>query len=254
MRLYKGNLPVWKAPKIRGNLSGVRFPCFAETKYDGEFEFVVVEETDSYTVNKYGTERRDFPALNRIVTELYSHNISRIVLLAELYAGDGKSGSLPELLKDKTSDILTLRVFDYIGDTPAPLYQRKLWLQTVLPEDCLIIPRLIPDRELVKQCFTNTIQSGYEGIVIKNYNSLLRLGVCSWVKMKETDETDFPVHFISDDEERIEIKTDTGIVVGVKVVERVKSTLTVGDIVTVKYNGLMPSGSLRHPVFVRKVV
>ncbi|MDD5496765.1 MAG: hypothetical protein PHP46_06705, partial [Candidatus Omnitrophica bacterium] len=55
-------------------------------------------------------------------------------------------------------------------------------------------------------------------------------------------------------QERIEVLVHNGAnskPVGVKVMNKVKATLKVGDIVEIEHQGILSQGGLRHPVFVR---
>jgi hypothetical protein len=76
--------------------------------------------------------------------------------------------------------------------------------------------------------------------------------------MKAKRTADLEVVSISDTQERIEVavpvtpEKDLFVKCGVKVCDKKKKTLALGDIVEIEYQVQLPSGSLRHPVFIRK--
>ena len=70
--------------EIRGKLNGIKYPCFAEIKYDGEYcEYRKNMLAGSRLVNKYGNERKDCP----IIWELDAQQMS-YVIMGELYYGE----------------------------------------------------------------------------------------------------------------------------------------------------------------------
>jgi len=118
------------------------------------------------------------------------------------------------------------------------------------------IVRNVPE---VEKFFNERIALGYEGIVVKNFGSPIVLGPCDWVKIKNKDQTDYEIVEIDQDKERIEVlvpcfvPVGQGFIhVGVKAPNRYKKYLKVGDKVTIEHQGVLDSGSLRHPVLIPK--
>ncbi len=267
MKLTKGSQYPNQPPELRGALNNMRYPAFAEQKYDGEFTWIVITTENLtrkiHTVNKYGTERRDFPALNELLE--CTEGVEQAVLMAELYYGDGTNGSLYKLLSNKQSDDLNIKVFDiaeYDNEDirHKPLIDRKELLYSLLSKKpmYLLKEKVVQDMQEVQAFFELCTETGkFEGIVVKPMDSPLIYGPCNWVKIKDKDQTAYPVVLIDAVKERIEVVcpvagTTKTINVGVKVSNKDKATLSIGDMVIIEHQGVLESGSLRHPVFISK--
>lgn len=269
-----GHLPPFglTCPELRGSLDGMRYPAFAEQKYDGEFGFLLRPDGGClWMINKYNKARRDFPALDAIEAQLDSKGVSSVMLLGELYYGQGTQGSLYELLSHKEDDRLNIALFDIAfldGEDlrKFPLLERRETLMRLFDTDdtklFLIPPVVVTDKEEVREFFERCTQIGkFEGIVVKPLDSPLILGPCPWAKVKYKDQSDYVVYSIDPVKERIEIEASVvsavsgnpmRVVVGVKVSNKDKAVLKVGDMVTIEHQGVLKSGSLRHPVFIGK--
>ena len=113
MKTTKGTPALF--PELRGSIAGLRWPCFAEVKYDGEaclIGYDLSAPLQIFTSNKYGTMRYEWSKLDKIQSILEDHDIDKAVFLAELYHGDGKKGALYKLLSNKYEDDLNLAIYD----------------------------------------------------------------------------------------------------------------------------------------------
>ena len=273
-------------PELRGSIKGLRWPCFAEIKYDGEATLIAYKKhslsqitadapPEILTTNKYGTRRTEWSKLDKIAEILDEHDIDEAVLLAELYYGFGLKGALYQLLKSKEDDGLNLTIFDIghirgpgkqMDGALTPLIDRKELLGEIF-ENNVFLPtlRMVNNEREAIDYFNQVKANGYEGIVLKSLDGFLVQGPCNWVKLKDKDRTIYPVLSIDPVKERIEIAVPNPnppvagkqwaqqIAVGVKVVNRFKKNLGVGDQVEIEHQGVLASGSLRHPVYIRKV-
>ena len=248
-------------PQLRGSLAGLRYPALAEIKYDGEFNYIYISAKDTFTINKYGTMRRDFPALNEI-GKMVRGLASSATLLCEVYWNEGKLGALYELLSHKKDDAIKLSVFDIIEFDGSNMKDEEfITRREVLHE--LGLGRWLPkcwvvaDEIDVQQRFKETTDEGYEGIVVKDLSAKYVAGPCTQVKMKKKDRTEYEVGHIDATLERIEIKVPTTpapayIMVGCKAPNRYKKHIKLGDMVEIEHQGVLKSGSLRHPVLIPK--
>jgi len=247
-----------QAPELRGSLANIRYPAFCETKLDGEFCFIHYVPNKRgeqiWTVNKYGTSRDCFKALRQIWDILRKNSVfTSQVFLAELFHGSGMRGSLYDLNSNKKSDDLHLCIFDVFDQTKSLLDRKELLFEMIGPNQ--IQPIVIMDRPDAEVQFKLATSKGYEGIVLKPLDSPLVLGPCSWVKMKYKDRNELFVGMVDLHKERIEVIHPTGTVgvaVGVKAPNRYKKHIKAGDVVTIEHQGVLPSGSLRHPVLIAK--
>jgi len=148
-------------------------------------------------------------------------------------------------------------VFDV--DMPLSYLERRSWLiENISPTPHVRIvdsSRVMTkdDVRLHYEHYVNALH--YEGIVVKSADSRLIMGVSPWVKLKKKETSDLEVISIDQTQERIEVLVHNGTAskgVGVKVMNKVKATLKVGDIVEIEHQGILSKGGLRHPVFIRR--
>jgi len=248
----------------------VRFPAVVEPKYDGEFNVYF----NGKLINRHGRVR----ANTAITDTLLSIFGSDCVLYGELIKEGGQAGDIFKLNSDKDNPTcyMVFDVLHYQGEdlTKHPLMERKTLLSQIwdtLPDgavwntctgdfnvDIVLGTKVHTHQELWRE-YQQATKSGYEGVVVKPLNSVLP--VTSWVKLKTEFTSDLRVYKVCQDQERIEVEHDVyneagdylfNVVTGVKCVDKYKKDIKVGDIVEVKYNQILGSGSLRHPVYVRK--
>lgn len=220
----------------------MRYPAIVEIKYDGELNLF----DHGVLINKYGTTRENFTAIANI-----PHNC---VLLGELFTGQGKAGELYNLLSNKTNDdALTYEPFDILEYNGVDMRKETLSRRrNILDELCPTVTYEWADnKNEVMEIYEEIISLGYEGCVVKSLESQYRDGPCSWVKLKHKDQSDYKVTLVEPLLERIEVDV-AGVIVGCKCPNKYKKSVKVGDLVTIEHQGVLASGSLRHPVFIRK--
>ena len=257
-------------PELRGKLGSVKYPAFGEIKYDGEFTFIFYDNDGKNrkiaSINKYNKIRTQYPALTSIKIAMHE-DVKSAVMLAELFFADGKRNRLYDLNSNKESDDLNLMIFDLIeldekDITQEPLIDRKEALHDILSVSACIMSKgmkVVNDNKEAMDFFKWTVDEGYEGCVIKSMDSRLIAGPCSWVKMKMKDQSDYAVSLIDPNQERIEVQVPSVgvnshhlVTVGVKAATRYKRYIKIGDKVTIEHQGILDSGSLRHPVLIPK--
>lgn len=280
LQITKGSPAMF--PELRGNLANLRWPCFAEIKYDGEATLIGFHDAAPipiFTCNKYGTMRKEWSKLDQIADILRDKGIKRAMFLAELIYGKGKLRDLYNLLSHKYDDSLNLKIFDVcfieseeetMHAEQTQLIERKEKLGKIF-EATPYLPdiKLVNNKDEAEAYFSNCIYAGYEGIVLKSLEGFLISGPCDWVKRKFKDRTEYTINRIDTTRERIEILIplplnqvsksvqskicSSGfwyVVCGVKVINRYKKYLKVGDRVLIEHQGVLDSGSLRHPVYI----
>ncbi len=238
-------------PELRGDLKAMRYPAYCEPKLDGEMNWYIRDSSypTGALLNKSGKVRLGFP----IISELQS--IGKVRLLGELHWGDGRAGDLYEFLKHQDDDELRFTVFDV--DIPSGYKGRHEWLRLhIMPSAHVSIADsyLAHDQTQVNYYYKDCIKRGYEGIVVKSADSRLIMGPCSWVKIKHRETITCIILKIDYNRERIEVMGDPEMKsIGVKVPNKVKTTLKVGDLVEIEHMGVLSQGGLRHPCYIRKV-
>ena len=244
--------------KKRDRLLTLRSPVFADIKYDGEYCMAeTFLSSQSMLINGYGRSRVGSPILDELPSES--------VLFGELYSDEGKNGDLYKLLSNKLGDDLRFAVFDayclegrdistlslmerkelltewFIGHTPSNLTHIVDTYYCELPNE-------------IDEAFDEAVLRGYEGVVVKECNYPLLFGSqCRWVKLKYTTTADLKVAYIDPNKERIECEIPGRHQrLGVKVMNKDRIKLNVGDMVEIEHYGVLSGGGLRHPVYKRK--
>ena len=243
MLISKGKAPQF--PDIRGNLETTRFPVYVETKIDGETQWFA----PTCLTNSSGKMRYDMPICREISTNIKWHGER---LLGELHWGEGKAGDFYKI-KPASGDDLNFTVFDV--DLPLPYLDRHKWLIEHIGATqhvSVVLAIMALNKEQVHEIYNQYAdEMGFEGAVIKSFDSRLIMGPCPWVKIKKKETLDLEVVQISTTQERIEVLyMDKR--VGVKCLDKDKKDLKVGNIVEIEHQGILSGGGLRHPIFVRK--
>jgi hypothetical protein len=178
-----------------------------------------------------------------------------ITLLCELYVNEGKNGDLYPLLTAKASqkDKLRLYVHD-IMDSDEPLTDRKECLVQWGFQQRLVV---VESLETAKAELKRVNDMGYEGIVLKNFNDKFQGGPCPMAKMKYKDITSYQVAQIDPTLERMDVFVVSSALsatngqrtklCGVKLCNKYKSQVKVGDWVDIEHQGVLANGGLRHP-------
>jgi len=158
-------------------------------KLDGEFTLLAYDRNgESYTLNKWGHHRSDFPALNQLVEKINQTQYKHVEFLCELYAFDTKPLKLPQfisLIKGEHQDLnkIHIAIWDLLSIDGKPITEPfdwkmqeiETWLKgcthvAVVPH---ILPRTLQD---VKDLWNNyVVEQGYEGLVIHNRNRTYKI-------------------------------------------------------------------------------
>lgn len=183
-------------PKMKAlaSLQAVHNPSFCMVKADGEFTVLSYERGGlSYTINRYGHSRSDFPALNEVVEALDRTELREAEFLSELFAVDdeGKPLNLPKLIKyskgqERKLENVHLGIFDLVsvnGKRVTQDYEWKLgeltrWLRTVdglRLKRAYVLPYIKPrGSEDLKRFWSFWVdKQGYEGVVIRTDNGAI---------------------------------------------------------------------------------
>ena len=190
MKTYFASKPAYPLPEIQGSWAYIKYPCVAEVKLDGEFDYLVGDGKTAYLINTYGRVREDLP----ITQECAGFNG---VLAGELYYNHGKS-FFEEMLSHKFAPELKFYAFDILryGDrdlTGEQLDFRRMTLNPLIVGEHLRLAEqvLCKDKPAVEAFYQKVIGAGYEGIVVKNLQSRFVNGTCqSWMKLKHTETLD----------------------------------------------------------------
>lgn len=250
------------------------YPCYAENKKDGEANIY----SNGVLISKAsGRIRYDCPITN-LLSQIVDNDT---ILFGELHWEDGKAGALYDFLSHAFDDKLKFTIFDVHNPkwTENMSYEdRKEWLMTNIREHPIYkknnyevgtvripSPNYIENEAMLTELIQKNKDEGWEGLVIKQPDSLLYAiggkGIIvsqqHWVKIKHKTTGDYEVRSISPTQERMEVWVGDkvkGRTVGVKLVNKYKPFVNVGDIVEIEHQGVLSSGGLRHPTFLGKVV
>ena len=157
-------------------------PYLVELKYDGE-DIIIVRMLNGeiYALNKYNRIYEDLPFFKNLPKEPF-------IARAEMYADEGKSGSLYNLKKALKEGSVKAAIHDILYYqntelTAKPLKERKQILQS--------FPHAIQplgeaqNPQQIQQLFQKAVEQGYEGVVVKPINSTYRDN--AWLKLKKAE-------------------------------------------------------------------
>lgn len=242
----------------RDRLPYMTYPAYADVKYDGEYcEADTLQLPSSgMLINGYGKARMGGPILAELPTDS--------VLYGELYFNKGHNGDLYPLLSNKLSDQLRFAAFDISRlegrDVTGLAFdaRRELLIKAIGYGNGtythVVDSYYVESEAEAQDAFNEAVAIGFEGVVIKPAHQGLGFGsACNWVKLKYTLNADLRVAYIDPSKERIECEVPGSPKwCGVKVMNKVKQTLKVGDMVEIQHYGVLNGGGLRHPVYMRK--
>ena len=267
----------------------ISYPCVAEIKLDGEFQYLIKKDGKTYLADKqvYGRIRTDMPVTNVDIPD-------NSVFLAELVWNAGKS--FYEFARHKLDADCNLGIFscvrykgeDLWGKVPYTEVRDLLEKQTFYNNKVVLIPAIqVADSQELKDLFDRLVANGYEGLVAKQPNSKYVNGkTLLWTKRKFEDEADLVIvgyqtgtkraknlsvllgHLVNGQVKQLthcgggfnlaEKATLLKVLQGCKVVGKQKDDILVEPQIVVKiiHNGIIrnPDGSansLRHPRFDR---
>ena len=166
--------------KIRGTMAGIKYPCLAQCKYDGNSVTIIHEMNNmKMTTEKHTryiqSQGKDSVAVNGIY-------------LAEWVIGHGEWNTLYRCVDSRMEECQLiyfdcLAVYDcgtLVDMTSKPLVSRM----EVLAHQKLRLPaqRICNTEEEVERFYKTYVDNGFEGLVIKNLNETFISQ--RWVKMK----------------------------------------------------------------------
>lgn len=185
-------LPSFKALEI------VPGQTVIQTKVDGEFTMLSYSKQGSFTVNRWGKARTNFPALNEFAEAMQKTSLEKAELLCELYAMEGeKPLKLPDFIhyvKSKDEELLKkihIGVFDLISINGQPVQQNYAWkLEEVSGwfegcKLCRVLPYLKPATiQDVENFWKEWVEGkGYEGLVARSDDQLYKVKPISEVEV-----------------------------------------------------------------------
>jgi len=162
-----------------------------QLKVDGEFNKLVYERNgETFTVNKWGRKRKDFPALNQLINALNQTPIQKAEFLVELYAKTGdKPLKLPQFIRlvksHKPEDHMKIHIgiWDWIKADGYRINQLFIWKCQELQEifkDCTHVgvlpffqPKNYTEVETLWQIYVE--KYGWEGFVVRSNDEIFKV-------------------------------------------------------------------------------
>jgi ATP-dependent DNA ligase len=185
------NLPFME---IEGEV--IPYPCVAEVKFDGEFQYLVKNKDNTYLLNK--------PCYGRVRTGMTVTSVNYpedSIFTAELVYGAGKN--FYDFERHKTTDDLNLIIFGCLRYQGIDIWKTNIYLDTRLllesqkfyNDRVKLVPRFIAhNRQELDNYYKTVCDLGFEGIVIKDPASKIINGkTAKWVKWKHECEGDFAI-------------------------------------------------------------
>lgn len=195
-------------PEIEGEIKDIGYPCFADTKYDGELNFVVIDngQVEMLNKDKYGKHRLSFPILDEIKQVGFPNNV---VVVGELYIGK----DIYEFLRNRNNDELKFAIFTFwlfrkigFGYYPSDkktfqehradlekLFKGRTFKHIHLSE-CSMVNDFKGLERAKQQAINRAGIHRPEGIIAKNPNSLWIDGQTRlWTKLKKEKNADLVI-------------------------------------------------------------
>lgn len=172
-------------------------------KLDGEFTLMYHDESQTFIVNRYGTTRRNFPAINEAREILLQAGLNKAVFKLEHYAlgGDGKPLKVNEFSHIAKScpeqhDQLRFAYFDIValrGISPVMTYSEKLDVLETIFKDATynhVVPYIEPEstKDVVEFWDIYVEKLGYEGIIVNKGSTRRKEG--TFMKLKPLRDVD----------------------------------------------------------------
>ena len=195
-------------PSAVGEKKDIGYPCFADTKYDGELNFVIIRNgvvEEMVNKDKYGGHRVEFTALEQIKQLGIKGNV---MVVCELYMGKG-DGAVYEFLRNRDNDDLKCALFamwEYKEVSPryfVPVEQKAFidmradlaqHFTAPLSHVHLSKGKTINNEQEMKVAVDTAINDGWEGVIAKALRSFWVGGdTKAWTKIKKKGTADLPV-------------------------------------------------------------
>ncbi|MEM3506689.1 MAG: hypothetical protein QXT31_03440 [Candidatus Bathyarchaeia archaeon] len=196
-------------------------PYFIEPKFDGERAICEIDEKVAIG-NRHNSLYDEFNLPKEFITALRIATHGRPCLLdCELISGDGKN--FYTFLSDRAKlRNLKLMVFDILSLDGndlrnKPLHERKeILANTIKPNNYvkLVRGKIRKDRQGIIALFEKALVNGYEGIVVKPYNSLYK--PYAWLKLKRKKTVDALILAIRKTDAWLKQKIPTSFLIGLK--------------------------------------
>jgi predicted DNA-binding WGR domain protein len=194
------------AKKFEQDRLNVSFPCFVQPKLDGLRCIMYLHDGQLVAQSRTGNA---FVSMSEIKSSLlpFFERHPQVVLDGELYTKDIPFEKLAGIIKkqkitDKDSAILNLityNVYDIV-DLKAPFSKRIEFLRDNFEADqyprIKFVPTyLIHDVNEFRSKFSEFVENGFEGIMLRNVGGLYRTNYRSseLLKYKEFDEDEYPI-------------------------------------------------------------
>jgi len=178
---------------------GFTYPCRAEIKLDGEFQYVIKQKGKLYLANKpeHGRIRVEMPILDELEDKIPDDS----VFLAELVWGGGKD--FYDFARHKLDPNCSLGFFGCLKYAGHQLWNNLDYAATrefleklkfYTPNAVLVPSVMVADQEELDDLYQMVVDGGYEGIIAKTPESKYINGVTrEWTKRKFETEGDFVI-------------------------------------------------------------
>lgn len=272
-KIFGDFIPVFECQLADKNVNKIKFPCIVEAKYDGVRTLAFVENGNVIYYSRNGKVFENFLCFDKDLLKMGNG-----VYDGEVIGVDFNTLMTEAKRKYDVKDIKkTYVIFDYLTlsefkSKQCTYHQNERKLQLESRSECFAFDHIkiefgivAKEMNLVENKYNEYVNDGFEGIIIKNPNSIYEFKRSNnWIKMKPTATLDLEIVDVKEGKGKYKGKLGSFIVdhKGVKVdvgsgfsdeqrcdFWSYKDQYHIGKIIEVRFQEVTLDGSLRFPTF-----
>lgn len=191
--IVQGSVSPMLAHKFSEHAQKIQYPCFVQPKLDGHRCVAVVS---GGSVTLWSRTRKRIAGLPHIEKALST--LSDVVLDGELYvhgvAFEELTGFIRSVEPKEGFEVVEYHVYDIVNDLPQRDRTEQLQKLALSKPLALVETRLVDSKDALDEAFSEFLESGYEGLMVRNADSpYVNKRSYDLQKVKTFDDAEFEV-------------------------------------------------------------